>query len=220
MKKWELAVDYRKLRPSNLNTPEFSHLLMLLFWPLYGIVFFTLEQLLDLEYHVMYSFIDDFIPFCEFFVIPYYFWFVFMIGMLVYSFLFNIDTFRKYMKFIIISNSITLLLYFIFPTSQELRPTEFARDNIFVDIVRMLYDFDTNTNVCPSLHVINSFAVCFAAWHDKNFKKPSWRCFFACSTVLISISTVMLKQHSIIDVAVAVILCVLVYPFVWKKRNN
>jgi len=115
MKKWELAVDYRKLRPSNLNTPEFSHLLMLLFWPLYGIVFFTLEQLLDLEYHVMYSFIDDFIPFCEFFVIPYYFWFVFMIGMLVYSFLFNIDTFRKYMKFIIISNfELTTLIKCIF----------------------------------------------------------------------------------------------------------
>ena len=35
-------VDYRRLRPSNLRSPEFSHLLYLLFWPAFGLAFLLL----------------------------------------------------------------------------------------------------------------------------------------------------------------------------------
>lgn len=41
--------DYRKFRLSKRNDPEFSHLKLLLFWPIYGLVFFALERLLHLD---------------------------------------------------------------------------------------------------------------------------------------------------------------------------
>lgn len=219
MKKLKFAADYRRLRISNLRSPEFSHLLLLLFWPVYGISFFILEAVWIRDYHPVYCFVDDYIPFCEFFVIPYYFWFIFLIGMSLYSLLFDIGTFRKYMWYIIITYSLTTLIYIIYPTSQGLRPAGFARDNIFTDIVAWLYDFDTNTNVCPSLHVIGSFAVLFAVWNDKGLSSRKMRMWFVIATALISLSTVFLKQHSIIDVVTAVILSFACYPVIFKRNR-
>lgn len=208
-------VDYRKLRPSNITSPEFRHLLLLLYWPIYGLTFLFLERGLTLNYHPVVSPFDAKIPFCEFFVFPYYFWFVFLIGMQFYTGFFDIPAFKKMMYFIMITYTVTSVIYIIYPTMQELRPTEFERNNICVMIVRALYDFDTNTNVCPSLHVIGSFAVLFTSWQCKSFKTFWWQLGFVSATVLICLSTVFLKQHSIIDIWTALILCAIAYPFAY-----
>lgn len=225
-------VDYRKFRFNKLNTPEFSHLKLLLFWPIYGLMFAFLERGLpwlaglfgqEITYTSIFCPWDDLIPFNEFFIIPYYFWFVFLIGMLLYSALFEIPVFRKYMWFIILTYSITCLIYLVFPNMQELRPQtieEIGRDNFLVDIAFYLYNFDTNTNVCPSLHVIGSFAVFFAAWHSERFGKWYWRLIFGIATVLISISTVFLRQHSIIDVFAGLAVCAIVYPIVFLHKKK
>lgn len=213
-------IDYRNFRFSKLNTPEFKHVKLLLYWPVYGLVFLLLERGLSLNYHTISCPLDDKIPFCEFFLIPYYFWFVFLIGMLLYTFLVDPECFQRYMIFIMITYSVTCLIYVIYPTAQELRPTVFERQNIFTDIVSFLYAFDTNTNVCPSLHVIGSFAVLFASWHTPRFQTRGWRFFFWFCTILISVSTVFLKQHSIIDVIAAIPLCMIAYPLAFCNRKQ
>ncbi|MBO5060567.1 MAG: phosphatidic acid phosphatase [Clostridia bacterium] len=211
-------VNYRTFRLSKLNTPEFEHVKLLLFWPLFGIAFMLLERVFITDYHVIECAVDDKIPFCEFFVIPYYFWFVFLIGIQIYSFFFDIPTFKKYMKYTIITYTVTLAIYIIYPTSQELRPTSFERQNIFTEIVKFLYGFDTNTNVCPSLHVIGSMAVYFAARKSKLFSSFGWRAAFCITALLISVSTVFLKQHSVLDIFYAFVVCAAAYPFVFMKE--
>ena len=47
--------DYRQFRLSKLNDPTFSHLKLLLYWPIYGLVFLTLERFLHLDYHTIYT---------------------------------------------------------------------------------------------------------------------------------------------------------------------
>ena len=37
-------VDYREFRFSKLNTPEFSHVWLLLYWPLFGLGFSYVER--------------------------------------------------------------------------------------------------------------------------------------------------------------------------------
>lgn len=206
-------VDYRTLRPENILSPQFKHVLLLLYWPVYGLTFLLLERGLSLEYTPIESALDAKIPFCEFFVFPYYFWFAFLVGIHLYTFFFDIPAFKKLMYFIIITYTVTTVIYLVFPNKQELRPSEFARDNFCVDIVKRLYAFDTDTNVCPSLHVIGSFAVFFTSLYCDRFKNIGGYLFFGISTVLISISTVFLKQHSIIDVWVALIVCAVSFPF-------
>lgn len=209
-------VDYRKLRFSNLNSPEFSHLWLLLFWAAFGICFMSLERLLPrTDYHVMWCPLDDRIPFCEWFLIPYLFWFVFLVGMHVYLLLFDTAAFRRFMYYIMITYTVTALVYIFYPTCQNLRPTEFARDNSLVRFMKAFYRFDTNTNVCPSLHVVGSMAVAFGAWDTKRFRTTGWKIAFMGTALLISVATVFVKQHSVLDVIWALVLCAAAYVTVY-----
>ena len=70
-------MDYRNFRLSKLNTDEFRHVKLLLFWPLFGIMFSFVERFYNVgSYYVMHCAFDDAIPFCEWFLIPYLFWMV------------------------------------------------------------------------------------------------------------------------------------------------
>lgn len=219
---WEY---YKDLRPSNLTSKKYKHLFLLLYWPIFGLVFFSLEHAVpvlyekimgrELIYAAVESVLDASIPFCEWFVIPYYFWFAFLVGMVIYGLLFDIRAFRHYMWFVILSYTATAVIYIVWPNMQPLRPMAFPRDNWMVDVVKHLYDFDTHTNVCPSIHVLGSLAVCFAGLHSKVLRGVGWKLFFVIATVLITLSTVFLKQHSIIDVYTALALGVVCYVVVF-----
>ena len=37
-------IDYRQFRLSRLNTPQFRHLKLLLFWPIFSLVFWVLDR--------------------------------------------------------------------------------------------------------------------------------------------------------------------------------
>ena len=53
----------------------------------------------------------------------------------------------------------------------------FERDNLFTKFLEGFYQFDTNTNVCPSIHVIGSVAVMICGWNCKSLNTPGWRIF-------------------------------------------
>ena len=221
-------IDYRKLRFNNLTSPEFKHLLLLIYWPIYGIVFFFLERGWQREYIPVECWLDDYIPFCEYFVFPYLLWFIFLFGIHAYTLFADIEAFKKLMYFIILSYTASTLIFIFFPSMQLLRPTEFQRDNFLVDFMKGFYQFDTNTNVLPSLHVVGSFAVLFASWNCKGLDKGYIRVIMTIQTIFISISTVFLKQHSIIDVIGGLVLCFALWPFAFwlpdklkqKKEEN
>lgn len=214
------VVDYRKLRLSNLTSERFRHLLLLLFWPVYGLMFLFVERFYSVNfYYPMHCILDDYIPFMEIFLIPYLFWFVFLVGIHIYTLLYDLETFRKMMYFIIATYSVAILTYLLFPTCQNLRPETFARDNILTRFMAHFYEFDTNTNVCPSIHVIGSFAVMFAGLHCKGLQHTAWKAFFIITTILISLSTVFLKQHSVLDILAALIVCAIAYPICFRSSD-
>lgn len=216
--KQDNIVDYRKFRFHKLNTPEFEHLKYLSYWLFFGAFFFVVERVwIRKNYYPIYCPLDDAIPFCEYFLIPYLFWFVFLVGIHIYTLLYDTESFKRLMKFIIISYSAAMLIYILFPNCQELRPAVFERDNIFTRFIEGFYQFDTNTNVCPSIHVIGSVAVMLCAWNSKHFSTAGWRITFGIVALLISVSTVFLKQHSLVDVIAAVPICVIAYIASFKE---
>ena len=218
--KWT-PVDYRELSWKTRNEERFSHVKLLLFWPLFGALFAAVERSWPgRTYTPVWCALDDMIPFCEWFLIPYLFWFVFLIGMLVYGFFFDADNFTRMMRFVIITYSVTMLIYLVFPTMQELRPAVFPRDNILTRFVADFYAFDTNTNVCPSLHVIGSFAAMYAGWNSRHFSARLWRIVFGLICASICLSTVFMKQHSAMDVLLALPLCLAAYPLAFGRREE
>ena len=167
--------DYRQFRLRKLNTPEFSHIKLLLFWPVFGLAFLALERFRPhAAYHVMHCALDDAIPFSEWALIPYLLWFVYLIGALAYTFFQDVPAFRRMMRFVIVTYTAATVVYFIYPTQQLLRPEAFARDNALTRAVAWFYTFDTNTNVCPSLHVIGSAAALFALRDGPRLRKRAW----------------------------------------------
>ena len=73
------AVDYRKLRWDNIRSEEYSHLFLLLGWVVYLGLYILTENLISPERCTpVHCQLDDRIPFCEWFIIPYvgciFFW--------------------------------------------------------------------------------------------------------------------------------------------------
>lgn len=215
---YKFVVDYRKFRFRKLNSPEFGHLRYLAYWPVFGLCFLTVERLWIREsYYPVSCPLDELIPFCEYFLIPYLFWFVFLVGIHIYTLLYDTDSFKKLMRFIMVSYSAAMLVYILFPNCQELRPVAFERDNVLTRFMEGFYQFDTNTNVCPSIHVIGSVAVMLCAWNSKHFNTTGWKIVFAVTALLISVSTVFLKQHSVLDIVAAMPVCMGAYWVVYRK---
>ncbi|MBQ7778179.1 MAG: phosphatase PAP2 family protein [Oscillibacter sp.] len=213
------AVDYRQLRLSRLSDPAFSHLKLLLYWPVFGLAFLYVERLSPVTVYAPVSCrLDSLIPFCEVFLIPYLFWFVYLAGMHVYTLLYDVEAFRRFMGFIIVSYTAAMAVYFLFPTCQNLRPETFSRDNLFTRFLFYFYQFDTNTNVCPSIHVIGSAAVCCTAFSVPRFQSRGWKWAFGTTAVLICASTVFLKQHSVVDVLAAVPVCLAAWYISFRKE--
>ncbi len=212
------VIDYRQFRLSKLKGPEFSHLLLLLGWVGYFILYFLTENLIPAEKCTpVHSVLDDLIPFCEWFVIPYVFWYVLIVISLGYFLLYNVDSFKRLQTFIIVTQIVAMAAYILFPTRQDLRPTEFAHDNLLTQLVGALYTFDTNTGVCPSLHVAYSLGIA-SVWVKEKGASPWWKAFVVISVILICLSTAFIKQHSVVDIAAALPVGLLAEGIVYGKE--
>ncbi len=79
------VVDYRDFRLSRLNDPRFSHLKLLGGWIVYFVLYFLTENFIPAaKCHTVHCALDDLIPFCEVFVIPYVFWYALIVFSLLY----------------------------------------------------------------------------------------------------------------------------------------
>ena len=196
-------VDYRHFRLSRLDEPQFSHLKLLAGWIVYFIMYFLTENLIPASScHVMHCFIDDLIPFNEIFVIFYVSWYLLIVGSLLYFMLYNIEGFKNLSKYIIITQVVAMMVYIVYPSRQDLRPEVFADDNLLTQLVGLLYTADTNTGVCPSLHVAYSLGIA-SVWIKEKDVSIMVRTFVVVLAVLICLSTMFIKQHSAVDVIAA-----------------
>ncbi len=202
---------------------KYKHGWVLSYFFIYIIWFYALERHITTDYTPVHIWLDDYIPFNEWFVIPYYLWFLFIFTTVAYFFLTSKEDFYKVTAFLFIGMTICLIIYTIWPNGQNLRPdlSEIGRDNIFIRIVNALYSTDTSTNVCPSIHVFNSIGANIAIHRSETLKKYRWlRAGSTILTILISLSTMFLKQHSAFDAITAIALSVIMYFLVYGISDS
>ena len=63
--------------------------------------------------------LDDLIPFCEWFVIPYMIWFVFVFFSIFYTALYEKEVFVKTMKYVAFTYTFALIVFVVYPNCQE-----------------------------------------------------------------------------------------------------
>lgn len=212
------VVDYRKLRLSNITSPQYRHLLLLSGWIVYFLLYALTENLIPAEdCHPVWCRLDDIIPFNELFVIFYVGWYVLIVLSLGYFLLYNVENFKGLQTYIMITQGIAMVCYILWPTRQDLRPETFERDNVLTWIMGIIYQFDTNTGVCPSLHVAYSLGIA-SAWLKE--KSAAWyvKLIVTVFVVGVCLSVAFTKQHSVVDIFAAIPVCVVAEIFAFRKH--
>lgn len=102
---------------------------------LYGIIylvwFFLLEQRTARSAMVVHMNIDDYIPFCEAFVVPYLLWFAYVPAVLLYLFFHDRDGYWKNAVFLCTGMTVFLVISTCIPNVHHLRLRQFPRENVF-----------------------------------------------------------------------------------------
>lgn len=208
------------MKKLNAFYKKYKHASLLLYIFIYFPWFLLLEEHVT-HYTPIKLPIDDFIPFCEFFIVPYILWFLYIAVPVVY-FLFTSKKDYYYLcAYLFTGMTVFLIICTVWPNGQDLRPLTFPRENIFTDMVRSIYNTDTNTNVFPSIHVYNSIATHVAIVKSERLRPYKWvRVSSLVLMVSICLATVFLKQHSCMDMLGAIALSILLYPVVYKLDHS
>ena len=195
------------------------HFLIMIYWLFYLPWFDYLERTVTTHFHVIHMAVDDYIPFCEYFIVPYFLWFGYVAWGILYFYIKDREEYLKLCAVLFTGMTIFLIISTVYPNGHYLRPAVYERDNIFVSLVRWLHATDTPTNLFPSIHVYNSIAVNAAVWHSSRFKKNRIVRFgSAALMVSIILATMFLKQHSVFDVVTGIALAVFLYSIVYNTN--
>jgi membrane-associated phospholipid phosphatase len=105
---------------------------------------------------------------------------------------------------------VSMIIFFLLPT-QYPRP-EVEYNGLSGYLVEVLYSADTPGNACPSIHVAMTFLAGFGFLKEKKYLFP-W---FMLWAIMISLSTLTVKQHYFLDIIVGLLMSILLY-FVGRK---
>ena len=189
----------------------------LIYLAFYLAAFQWLETNATPEY-IIHCKLDEMIPFCEEFIIPYVFWFPYVGGMFIYFKRRGWEDYSKFCTMIFSGLTICLMIYYVFPTGLNLRlATDPHNTGLLYNLVVMLRGIDTPTNVCPSIHVMNTVMIFQAVCSLENLKhrKLTIGVHFIIM-ILICASTVFLDQHSVIDVVCGVMMSFVLHGLVYR----
>ena len=218
-------VDYSGFSLRRIHEPRFAHVWLLLDWPAYFAMYFLTENLIPIQScHVIHGFLDDIIPFNEGFVVFYVGWYLLVVASVAYTFFYDVESFKKLQMYLIITQVLAMLCYIVYPSVQDLRPETFPRQNVFTWVLSFIYAFDTPSGVCPSLHVAYSIGILSVALKDRDL--AGWiKAALAVYVLMVCLAVCFVKQHSSIDVLVALPVClaaeIVVYgEDYWKPKRK
>lgn len=199
---------------------ENSYCLWLLYIPLYLMYFMGLqlrEVPMD-RIRILETSFDRMIPTVPLFFIPYGFWWVLFPGALAFFLFFG--TRRDFLKLCFImfgGYTICMVVYTFFPNGLELREPIVTED-ILSRAVLWLRSIDPPRNVCPSMHVSSTVAIDIVV-RQCDYIEPKFKNLETLIAVLICLATLFIKQHSIIDVILGILMSVLLW-LIWEKFSE
>lgn len=180
-----------------------------------------LERTITKDFYVIHMELDDYIPFCEIFIVPYLLWFGYVALVVLFLLFKNKGDYVKCCAFLCTGMTLFLAISTIWPNGHLLRPAMMPRDNIFTQLIANLYQTDTSTNIWPSIHVYNSLGAHLAVSHSSSLKKyKGIRTGSLILCISIILSTVFIKQHSVFDVLTALVLAGIMYTLVYDPERS
>jgi membrane-associated phospholipid phosphatase len=171
--------------------------------------------------------IDRSTPFIKTFALAYISWFGFIAIALGYIYFKDKKVYLKTLLVYDICLIISFITYFLFQTTVP-RPTLSGND-IFTNMVRAIYNFDRPFNCFPSIHCMSSYLM-MKAVSISNIKSKLFKAWAYVMSILIMISTLLIKQHVILDLICGILLCDVVFKIIfsfswerftkWKRKQS
>lgn len=164
-----------------------------------SVTYFGVQKLEGPAHDVKIS-ADERIPYRPAFIFIYVLWYPMIAFFPMVLYCYSPGGFAEYMVMIILDILISLLIYMVYPTSFE-RPE--PDDGFLGRIMTIVYRCDYKGKNCmPSMHCSMCFIIMFSALSCS--RMDIWLQIPVCVlAALIVVSTVMTKQHVIVDVAAA-----------------
>ena len=175
---------------------------------------------LPLDHRVVYCALDDRIPFCEVMIIPYVLWFVCGFFITLYTLFRDVPAFRRFMRYLIVTGVVSFVFYVFFPSTFPGQPDPLPRDNVFTWIVGLVYGADSPTSIFPSEHVIVALGMAFTVLYSRRLRRPGFAIPFTALQLLICVSVIFVKQHSVLDVLGALPVCLLGWLCCFRPREK
>lgn len=160
---------------------------------------------------ILITFIDNFIPFNKYFIILYVTWYGYVAFFLIYLCIFNKENYWKLLLSLSLGMIAAYFIFYFFPTTVP-RPVLSGND-IFTNMVRIIYANDNPFNCLPSIHVLNTMLVEIYITTSKGIG-PILTIICNVIGILIILSTMFIKQHVFLDVLSAAILAYMLYLLV------
>lgn len=185
------------------------------YFAFYLLSFFALERITEPRF-IVHCPLDDLIPFCEWGIIPYCSWYLLLVGGPVFFLFKDKGDYLRLCFIMFVGMTICLALYVVLPTGLDLRQP-IPRDNLLCKAVELLRTIDTPTNVCPSIHISSTVAVGIVTVRSKLFTRRRWvKVLMVAECLAMCWATLVLQQHSVLDVAAGAALSFTLMPIAWK----
>lgn len=200
---------------------RYRHLFWLLLYIPQATLFFVTQRMEPVW--TVHSRLDDLIPFCKYFIVFYVIWYGYVFFSLFWLGFQNKTDFLRAVFFCLLGVYLSQIFMLFCPTQIDFRGDAYAAEgtDVFSFLVRFIYAHDNPRNVFPSLHCFEAVAIHIVVNHSETGKKIRWYYPISLFTaVMICLSTVFVKQHSVLDlfsgVALALLLVPVVYRIPWK----
>ena len=199
------------------------HLWYQLYWVIYLVWFFWLDNTITQPKYIIHAPLDDLIPFNKWFVIPYCSWFLLLVAVTALLWWKDTASYDKLCLMMFSGMTFCLIVYMLLPNGLDLRPTveEIGRSNPAMWVMQLLWKADASVNVCPSIHCQSTACMAIAISESKLAEeRPVLRPIALVWAALICLSTVFTKQHSVLDVVCGLAVAVVWLPVLYRDRNR
>lgn len=194
--------------------------LLLALWGTVIFLYFVIGRVIPMESrHLVWCRWDDSVPFVPAFSVPYVAWFFLQAFTAWHCFRKERPVFRRFVGYILFGYAVAIAAFVMYPSAIDFRPVVTGQD-VFSRLVAVLYQMDSPTNVLPSLHVIVAVGIAFALCKTKAFGKPILCILWWLIALSICASTVLIKQHSVLDILGAIPVCVGGYVLFFTQNSK
>ena len=140
--------------------------------------------------YVLGSALDDAIPFNQWAIIPYMAYYPYVVLLTYFA---NTTQFRNALHMLAYCCGISMTIFLLMPASVARVPAQMVSNPILRDVYATLQRVDASHNSFPSMHVCIVWAATFALTDRR------WAPWTAPAAMMISLSTLFTKQHTIAD---------------------